>query len=90
MRGNDEQQLAVFSYVNPEQRFPPDHPLRPLRAMTDEALQQLQPVPQIEGSDVGVSLRAARPPSKKREGWGILISDAAKRGQPASPSSGFR
>ncbi|MFZ0760582.1 MAG: IS5 family transposase [Candidatus Sulfotelmatobacter sp.] len=43
MRGNDEQQLDVFSYVNPEQRVPPDHPLRPLRAMTDEALQQLQP-----------------------------------------------
>src|ERR1017187_7766230 len=43
MRGKDEQQLNVFSYVSPEQRVPQDHPLRVLRAMTDEALQQLQP-----------------------------------------------
>ena len=31
MRGKDEQQLDVFSYVNSEQRVPQDHPLRPLR-----------------------------------------------------------
>src|SRR6266436_3738305 len=43
MRGKDEQQLNVFSYVSPEQRVPQDHPLRSLRAMADEALQQLQP-----------------------------------------------
>jgi len=42
MRGKDEQQLDVFSYVNPEQRVPQDHPLRSLRAMTDEALRDLQ------------------------------------------------
>jgi transposase len=42
MRGKDEQQLDVFSYINPEQRVPQDHPLRPLRVMTDEALQQLR------------------------------------------------
>ena len=43
MRGKDEQQLDVFSYVSPEQRVPQDHPLRSLRAMTDEARQLLQP-----------------------------------------------
>src|SRR5712691_9992004 len=43
MRGNDEQQLDVFSYVSPEQRVPQDHPLRSLRVMTDEALRELQP-----------------------------------------------
>src|ERR1700720_3183087 len=43
MRGKDEQQLDVFSYLSPEQRVPQDHPLRALRAMTDEALQQLRP-----------------------------------------------
>src|ERR1700736_6398039 len=43
MRGDDRQQLDVFSYVSPEQRVPQDHPLRPLRVMTDEALLQLQP-----------------------------------------------
>src|ERR1017187_2003606 len=43
MRGQDEQQLDGFSYVSPEQRVPQDHPLRPLRVMTDEALRELQP-----------------------------------------------
>src|ERR1700724_1947374 len=42
MRGKDEQQLDVFSYISPEQRVPQDHPLRSLRAMTDEALRDLQ------------------------------------------------
>jgi transposase len=43
MRGDDEQQLGVFSYVSPEQRVPTDHPLRPVRAMADEALRDLRP-----------------------------------------------
>ena len=43
MRGQDEQQLDVFSYISPEQRVPQDHPLRTLRSMTDEALRELQP-----------------------------------------------
>ena len=43
MREKDGQQLNVFSYVSPEQRVPQDHPFHVLRAMTDEALQQLQP-----------------------------------------------
>ena len=43
MRGQDEQQLGVFSYVSPEQRIPHDHPLRQLRAMADEALRELEP-----------------------------------------------
>src|SRR3989440_7831349 len=43
MRGNDEQQLDVFSYISPEERVPQDPPLCSLRVMTDEALQQLQP-----------------------------------------------
>lgn len=41
MRGNDEQQGAVFSYVSAEQRIAAEHPLRQMRAMTDEALRQL-------------------------------------------------
>jgi len=43
MRGKDEQQLDVFSYISPEQRVPEDHPLRALRAMTDAVLQRLRP-----------------------------------------------
>jgi transposase len=43
MRGQDEQQLGVFSYVSPEHRIPHDHPLRQLRATADEALRELEP-----------------------------------------------
>src|ERR1700747_657050 len=43
MRGKDEQQLDVFSYISPEQRVPQVHPFGPLRVMTDEALRELQP-----------------------------------------------
>ncbi len=38
MRGHDEQTAHMFSYLSPEQRVPADHPLRAVRALTDEAL----------------------------------------------------
>ena len=41
MRGADGQQTGMFSYVSPEQRIPANHPLRPIREMTDEVLRQL-------------------------------------------------
>ncbi len=33
----------MFSYLSPEQRVPRDHPLRPIRAMTESVLQGLSP-----------------------------------------------
>jgi len=36
MRGEDRQQLGVFSYVSLEKRVPKDHPLRLIRPMVDE------------------------------------------------------
>jgi hypothetical protein len=44
MRGIDKQQSAMFSYVAPEARVPPNHPLRPIREMVDESLKALSPV----------------------------------------------
>lgn len=41
MRGNDGKQGELFSYVSLEARVPQDHPLRPIRAMVEEALQRL-------------------------------------------------
>jgi transposase len=38
MRGVDHQQADMFSYLSPEQRVRQDHPLRAVRAMTDEIL----------------------------------------------------
>ena len=38
MRGQDNQQSDMFSYLSPEQKVRPDHPLRAIRAMADRAL----------------------------------------------------
>jgi transposase len=43
MRGHDERSEFLFSYVAPEQRVPPDHPLRTVRVLTDAVLAQLSP-----------------------------------------------
>jgi transposase len=43
MRGDDAQQATMWSAVSPEQRVPADHPLRPLRALTNQALADLSP-----------------------------------------------
>lgn len=36
MRGEDQQQQGVFSYVSLEERVPAEHPLRPVRKIIDE------------------------------------------------------
>jgi len=43
MRGDDNQQDGMFSYVSPEKRVPADHPLRPIRKMVDEILKEMSP-----------------------------------------------
>src|SRR5450755_4213197 len=44
MRGIDHQQSDMFSYLSPEQRVRKDHPLRAVRAMTDEILVRMSPL----------------------------------------------
>ena len=41
MRGTDDRQDGMFSYTSLEARIPQSHPLRPVRQMVDEALQEL-------------------------------------------------
>lgn len=41
MRGEDEKQGAMFSYVTLERRVPQDHPLRAIRGMADRALARI-------------------------------------------------
>jgi transposase len=43
MRGAEEVQGAMFSYISAEQRVPKDHPLRAVRRMVEEALKRLSP-----------------------------------------------
>jgi len=41
MRGTNIQKDALFSTVNPSDRVPDDHPLRPIRTMVNYALKEL-------------------------------------------------
>jgi transposase len=41
MRGDDQQQNHMFSYLSPESRVRKDHPLRAIRTLVDEVLTQL-------------------------------------------------
>ena len=43
MRGDDEKQDGMFSYVSPEKRVPQDHPLRPIRQLVDQVLKEMSP-----------------------------------------------
>src|SRR5487761_2678227 len=53
MRGRDARSEGLFSYVRLEDRIPADHPLRPIKALADEALGALNQ--RFEGvySDMG-------------------------------------
>jgi len=41
MRGPDDKQDAIFSYISPEDRVPADHPLRKIRRLVDEVLEDM-------------------------------------------------
>jgi transposase len=41
MRGKDRRSGSLFSYVDLEARVAPDHPLRPIRTIVDDALSGL-------------------------------------------------
>lgn len=43
MRGTDTKTEALFVYLSLESYVPKDHPLRPIRAMVDKALAELNP-----------------------------------------------
>ena len=43
MRSKDIQEVAMWSYVSPEERVPADHPLRPIREMVNAVLRTLSP-----------------------------------------------
>jgi transposase len=61
MRGPDEQTTDMFSYLSPEERVRPDHPLRAIRRMTDEVLRSLSPRFTKMYSDMG---RPSIPPEQ--------------------------
>ncbi len=42
MRGQQERSSSLFSYVSIEERIPTSHPLRRIRRLADQALDQLE------------------------------------------------
>ena len=61
MRGPDDQTSGMFSYLSPEQRVRPDHPLRAIRTMTDRVFAELSPCCTKMYSDIG---RPSIPPEQ--------------------------
>jgi transposase len=43
MRGTDEKQESIFSYISAEKRVPKDHPLRTIRTMVDVIFKEMSP-----------------------------------------------
>jgi len=43
MRGRQDSQVTMLTFVNPETRVPPNHPLRMIKRLADEALAALSP-----------------------------------------------
>src|SRR3989442_14763511 len=68
MRGEDNKQEAMFSYVSPEKRVPTDHPLRPIRAMVDGILKEMSPQFAKRYADVG---RPWMLPGGRFGGWSL-------------------
>jgi transposase len=61
MRGADHRNDTLFSYVRPDNRVPPNHPLRPIRRITDIALRSLSDRFDAMYSELG---RPSIPPEK--------------------------
>jgi transposase len=43
MRGRPDPQITMLTFVDPEERVPPDHPLRAIKSLADRALAELSP-----------------------------------------------
>jgi transposase len=61
MRGDDQPQAALFSYVSIEDRIPADHPLRTIQTLANPILTALSPRFQTMYSTMG---RPSTPPER--------------------------
>jgi len=61
MRGQDHQQTEMFSYFSPENKVRQDHPLRAIRRMADQALQNMSELFDSMYSEIG---RPSIPPER--------------------------
>ena len=61
MRGRREPQVTMLAFIDAETRVPPDHPLRTIKAVADEALGELSPLFDRMYAEVG---RPSIPPER--------------------------
>jgi hypothetical protein len=59
VRGRHEPQVTMLAFIDLETRVPPDHPLRVIKKLADQALKALSP-------DLDPRLRGDQP---DRRGW---------------------
>ena len=53
MRGIEDNQESMFSYVSTEARIPNDHPLRAVRKMADQVLREMNETFERQYSQMG-------------------------------------
>jgi transposase len=70
MRGYENQQQQMFSYVNLEQRVPQNHPLRKLKGLVNQVLDNISPYFDLIYSDYGCP---SIPPEQLLRGFLIQI-----------------
>src|SRR4051812_38312393 len=91
MRGRDERDEGLFCYLRLEGRVPVDHPLRAIRALTDEVLASLNGRFEALYSQMGSPVDPAGAPVARDAVACVLLgslradADGADRLQPAVP-----
>src|SRR2546423_4983675 len=73
MRGAETKQATMLSLLSPEQRVPKDHPLRPIKQLADQALQELSPVFDAMYSTRGPAVGATRAIAESQPADGVLL-----------------
>ena len=53
MRGRSHPQSPLFSYVDLESRIPKNHPIRKVRQVIDQALDELEDVLEVMYAEIG-------------------------------------
>jgi hypothetical protein len=83
MRGEDRRSGSLFSYVDLEARVAADHPLRPIRALVDDALKGLSG--ELEGLYSNLGRPSIAPERLLRALLGRVPGCGVAVGRPGSP-----
>ena len=85
MRGDDPRNDSMFSYVTPETRVRPDHPLRPIRRMTDACARAVVAALRSAVLDDRPAVDSAREAAAR-----VAAADAVQHSERAAADGGAR